>query len=134
MKVIKWLLAILVIFILSFGFIEYYSFLFARTVKGVVIDVQKIEMEGAILSRPSRLDSGGDMPFMHSFAIAVKESSGEIVTSSSEDRQWAVVKTGQCVEAKYFPYPPWNLNKSGTYYGARLLKLSDCDPGTPKAK
>jgi hypothetical protein len=125
MKVVKWLVGVLIIFILSFGFIEYYSFLFSRTVMGVVIDVQKIEMEGAILSRTTRTE-GGDIPFMHSFAIAIKESSGEIVTSSSEDRQWAVVKAGHCVEAKYFPYPPWNLSKSGTYYGARLLKLSEC--------
>jgi len=122
---VKWLLGVFVIFILCLGFIEYYSFLFSKTIKGVVIDVQKIEMEGAILNRTSRAD--GDIPFMHSYAIAIKDSTGEIVTASSEDRQWAVVKAGHCVEAKYFPYPPWNINKSGTYFGARLLKLSECE-------
>lgn len=121
MKIIKWAFIALILFSLGFAAIEYYSFLFARRVIGVVVDVQKIEMSNAIVNRPS-----GDMPFLHSFAVAVKENSGEIVTASAEDRQWAVVKTGQCVEAKYYPYPPWNFEKSGTYFGARLLKLADC--------
>ena len=121
MKIIKWVIIALILFSLGFAAIDYYSFLFARRVIGVVVDVQKIEMSNAIVNRPS-----GDMPFLHSFAVAVKENSGEIVTASAEDRQWAVVKTGQCVEAKYYPYPPWNFEKSGTYFGARLLKLADC--------
>lgn len=128
MKILKWVLGVFIIFILCIGVIQYYPYIFSRTVKGVVIDVQKIEMEGAILSRLPTRPADGDMPFMHSFAIAVKEASGEIITSSSEDRQWAVVKPGHCVEAKYFPYPPWSLSKSGTYYGARLLMLSECEP------
>lgn len=127
MKIVKWVLGVFIIFILCLGLIQYYPYIFSRTVKGVVVDVQKIEMEGAILSRLSSRSTGGDMSFMHSFAIAIKETTGEIVTSSSEDRQWAVVKPGQCVEAKYFPYPPWSLSKSGTYYGARLLMLSECE-------
>lgn len=121
MKVIKWIFGTVVFATLLFVFVQYYSFFFARRVEGVVVDVQKVEMNSAIVTRIS-----GDLPYLHSFAIAIKEPSGEIVTSSSEDRQWAVVRTGQCVEAKYFPYPPWNIEKAGTYYGARLLKLSDC--------
>ena len=112
-------------FILSVMFVLYYSLIFSRKVTGVVMDIQKVEMSNAIVSRMARGDSG-DLAYLHSFAIAIKENSGEIMTASSEDRQWAVVKAGQCVEAKYFPYPPWNLEKSGTYYGARLLKLEDC--------
>lgn len=126
MKIIlKWVLVLAAVFTLSISFVLYYSFIFSRKVKGVVVDVQKVEMSNAIVSRIGRNESG-DLPYLHSFAIAVKEDSGEIVTASSEDRQWAVVKAGQCVEAKYFPYPPWNLEKSGTYYGARLTKLEDC--------
>jgi hypothetical protein len=63
---------------------------------------------------------------MFSFAIAIRDQKGTIHTASAEDRQWAVVEKGQCVEAKFFPYPPWNLDKSGTFFGARLLKLYDC--------
>ncbi len=121
MKFFKWFLSVVFLIGLGFGFVEYYSFIFARRVVGEVVDVQKIELTAAIVTRPQ-----GDVPFMHSFAIAVKESTGEIVTASSEDRQWAVVKAGQCIEARYFPYPPWNLQKSGTYFGARLLKLAEC--------
>lgn len=128
MKILKGVVVVSIIFILCFGLIQYYSYIFSRTINGVVVDVQKIEMEGAVLSRLSSRSTGGDMAFMHSFAIAIKESTGEIVTSSSEDRQWAVVKAGHCVEAKYYPYPPWSLSKSGTYFGARLLKLSECEP------
>lgn len=123
--VFKWVIGIVAIFILSILFVLYYSLIFSRKVTGVVMDVQKVEMSNAIVSRMTRGDSG-DLAYLHSFAIAIKENSGEIMTASSEDRQWAVVKAGQCVEAKYFPYPPWNLEKSGTYYGARLLKLEDC--------
>ncbi len=121
MKVVKWIFGTIFVGSLGFLFVNYYSFVFARRVVGVVTDVQHIEIGNAIVSRPAT-----DLPFLHSFAVAIKESSGEIVTSSADDRQWAVVKVGQCVEAKYFPYPPWDLEKGGTYYGARLLKLSDC--------
>lgn len=121
MGLIKWALGVLFGLALGFGVVNYYSFIFSRDVVGVVVDVERIELNTAIVTRQQ-----GDVPFMHSFAVAVKEASGEIVTSSSEDRQWAVVKPGQCVEARYFPYPPWNLQKSGTYFGARLLKLEDC--------
>nr|HRO68422.1 hypothetical protein [Pseudobdellovibrionaceae bacterium] len=63
---------------------------------------------------------------------------GEIVTGPTEDRQWAVAKPGQCAEAEFFPYPPWEFPKWGTYYNVRLLMLRDCDgvppvpPSTPK--
>jgi hypothetical protein len=66
-----------------------------------------------------------------SFGVAIRDSKGEIHTASSEDRQWAVAQAGQCVEAKYFPYAPWELSNAGTYHGARLIRLFDCPPGTP---
>jgi hypothetical protein len=68
---------------------------------------------------------------MYSFAVAIREKKGDIMTSSSEDRQWAVVEKGKCVEAKFFPYPFWQLDKSGTYFGARLLRLYDCPQSQP---
>lgn len=125
MKLVKVILGVIFIFILSFVFVAYYSYIFSRKVTGVVIDVQKVELSNAIVGGMTK-GNGSELAFLHSFAIAIKEASGEIVTASSEDRQWAVVKAGQCVEAKFFPYPPWNLEKSGSYHGARLLKLEDC--------
>lgn len=108
--------------ILMYAVTHFYSFIFARHVNGQVVNIERVLQSSTIIQT--------NTPFANaqvfSFAVAIKEPSGEIVTASSEDRQWAVVQKGQCAEAKYFPYPPWDLNKSGTYHGARLLKLSDC--------
>jgi hypothetical protein len=102
--------------------LRYYSYVFARHVNGEVIGIDRVTQPSAIISGGSPIPSSQ----IFSFAIAIKDKSGEIVTASSEDRQWAVVEKGQCAEAKYFPYPPWQLDKSGTYFGARLLKLYEC--------
>lgn len=108
--------------------INYYSYLFSRHVTGVVDGVEKIEMSAALLTRGTAKDN----PYLHSFAVAVRVASGEIVTASAEDRQWALVQKGQCVEARFYPYPPWQFDKSGTYFGARLLKLTNCEEGGSK--
>jgi hypothetical protein len=103
-------------------FVKYYSVIFSRRVKGVVQKVERVDMNVALLqSGRSQLN-----PQVFSFAVAIKEDSGEIVTASAEDRQWAVVQAGQCAEAVYYPYPPWNFEKANTYFGARLEKLSEC--------
>lgn len=108
---------------LGFVFFNYYSFLFSKTVSGVVLGVERIEMPVAILTQGSQPPSSQ----VFSFAVAIRdEKTREIFTASSEDRQWAVVIKGQCAEAEFLPYPPWNLSKKGTYFGARLLKLSEC--------
>lgn len=108
----------------SLIFINFYSYLFSRRVVGVVQKVERIQMNVALMqTQPGQ----GLNPQLHSFAVAIKEtSSGEIVTASAEDRQWAVVEAGKCAEAVFYPYPPWQLEKAGTYFGARLEKLSDC--------
>ena len=102
--------------------LHFYSYVFSRLVMGEVIGIDRVIQPSTIIGM------GGALPAsqIFSFAIAIKEPTGEIVTASSEDRQWAVVEKGQCAEARYFPYPPWELDKSGTYFGARLLKLYDC--------
>lgn len=64
-------------------------------------------------------------------AVAVKTRTGDIFTSTCEDQEWAVVAQGDCVEAIFYPYPPWNLEKSGTYLNARLKKQFECE--APKA-
>lgn len=81
------------------------------------------------VTQPSTIIAGSNaLPpsQVFSFAIAIRDLKGDIVTASSEDRQWAVVDKGQCVQARYFPYPPWELDKAGTYNGARLIKIYDC--------
>jgi hypothetical protein len=114
----------------------YYPYVFSRTVKGEVVAIERVTAPSMIITGSGAgLPSGaqGNPPGnsvspaqIYSFAIAIRESgSREIVTASSEDRQWAVVQKGQCAEAKFFPYPPWKLDKSGTYFGARLIGLTD---------
>jgi len=123
---VKWKLALLAIFGLFVAFValvfHYYSFVFAREVKGEIVAIERVTQPAAIIGgqalRPADL---------YSFAIAIREEKGEIVTASTEDRQWAVAQKGQCAEAKFFPYPFWHLDKSGTYFGARLLKLYECN-------
>ena len=92
--------------------------------KGKILAIDRVTQPNTLIG------PGGPVPAsqIFSFAVAIRDEQGEIVTASSEDRQWAVVEKGQCGEAKFFPYPPWKLDKGGTYFGARLLKLYDCTP------
>lgn len=114
------------VFIVSSVFIlvRFYPYIFAREVKGVIVSVERPAAPTALVGVGSGAENATAALF--SYAVAVRESTGEIVTASTEDRQWAVAQVGKCVEAKYYPYPPWNFDKSGTYYNARLLKLYDC--------
>jgi hypothetical protein len=115
---------ILVFFILvSSVSIRFYSYVFARHITGKIVAIDRVTQPSAIMS------SGSPIPAsqIFSFAVAIQDKAGEIVTASSEDRQWAVVEKGQCAEAKFFPYPFWQLDKAGTYFGARLLKLYECN-------
>lgn len=101
---------------------KYYSYIFAKNLEGQIQRVERVNQQEMVIA------NGANIPpsQLYSFAISIKDASGEIHTASSEDRQWAVVQPGQCVKAKFLPYPPWNLEKSGTFYGARLLQLSEC--------
>ena len=101
---------------------NYYSFLFAKVVVGEVIKVERVNTAEAILMGSRNVPEQQ----LFSFAVAIKDSKGEIHVASSEDRQWAVVQAGHCVEARFFPYEPWQLEKAGTYHGARLERLFDC--------
>ena len=119
----KKLIIILIVLALTAGTgylsIKYYSYIFAVEVDGTIEAVERVTSPTAIL---------GEIPSsqVFSFAIAVKNKEGEIFTASSEDRQWAIAKEGQCATVKFFPYPPWEFDKAGTFFGARLLKLKDC--------
>lgn len=122
-KIVTLFLVFLILIVGVFIFVNYYSFLFARKVKGTIVRVERIDMNVAMMQ--AEANAAVNTRF-HSFAVAIKEDTGEIVTSSAEDRQWAVAQEGQCAEAVYYPYPPWQLDKSNTYFGARLEKLTDC--------
>ncbi len=117
-------LLVLIALIVGALFFNFYSFIFAKKFKGEVVGIERVTQPTAILG--SRIDPSN----VYSFAIAIRDKEkGEIYTASSEDRQWAVVQKGQCAEAKFFPYPPWDIEKADTYYNARLLRLYDCESG-----
>jgi hypothetical protein len=115
-------LVVIALIIAAFVSIKYYPFVFAKEVKGLVVRVERVTQPSVIMGNPNAAQ-------VFSFAVAIKDEKGEIHTASTEDRQWAVVQAGQCAVAKFYPYPFWELDKAGTYHGARLMRLSDCPPG-----
>jgi len=123
----KKLLGLLVVLGLVFTVVQFYSVIFAKTVVGRIENVARVTEVTAILGNRQVPESQ-----IYSFSVSVRQPSGEMLTATSEDRQWAVAKTGQCVKAKYFPYPPWDFEKVGTYFNARLISLVEC--GSPAAK
>jgi hypothetical protein len=127
----------------GFVFVQYYSFIFARRVRGLIVSIDRVQVNVSLLQQSDdRLN-----PQLFSFAVAIREDNGEIVTASAEDRQWAAAQRGWCAEAVYYPYPFWNVMKAGTYFNARLDRLFECpekagllppspahpSPGTPPA-
>jgi len=116
------LLALVVI--LAVGFVYGYPYIFSRVIIGEITGAQHLLENTAIISSASPRAQVPSKIF--SFAIAVRDhKTSEIVTGSSEDRQWAAVKEGQCARAEFFPYPPWQLDRAGTYHSVRLLNLYD---------
>ena len=125
-KAFSVLLALIGIVIVGFVLVNWYPYIFANKVDGIIYGVERVEMPMAILS----VDGARPTSQVFSFAVAVKDNkSGEIFTASSEDRRWAVVQKGQCAEVKFLPYPPWSLSRSGAYFGARLIRLYECPAG-----
>ncbi len=121
-KLLKLLVGLAIVGSLLWIIAVNYSVIFSKTVRGEVTAIERVEIPVALVSRGEDISSK-----VFSFAVGIKdEKTGEIFTASSEDRQWAVVRPGQCAEAVYLPYPPWDFRRKGTYYGARLVNLSDC--------
>lgn len=117
-------LVVLVLVLAVSGFIlmHWYSYIFAKSIDGEIFGVERVQAPVALLT-----EGNNPSPQIFSFAVAVKDfKSGEIFTASSEDRRWAVVQKGQCAEVKFLPYPPWSLSRSGAYWGARLIRLYEC--------
>lgn len=121
-KFTKFVFILIILVLLSWAVIANYSVIFSKSVVGEVINVEKVEVPVALMARADSVTGK-----VFTFAVAIREhKTGEIFTSISEERQWAVVHPGQCAEAIYLPYPPWDLTKRGTYFGARYTRLYDC--------
>jgi len=121
-SVLKKLFAVLVILVIAFVLTTYYSYIFARTVVGRIDNVARVTGVTAMIGT-RQLTEGQ----LHMFSVSIRQPNGEMVTSISEDGQWAIARTGLCVKAKYYPHPPWDLKNAGTYFNARLLTMVDCD-------
>src|SRR4051812_43454791 len=122
-KFLALLIGFVLLILLGYGFVVGYPYIFAVTIEGKLEKVERVQVEVALMQNNNQ----SLPPQLFSFAISVKDKTGKIWTASAEDRQWAAVNPGTCVEAKLFPYPPWKLDKSGTYYGARLLNANVCN-------
>ncbi len=108
------------------GLVSFYPYLFAREITGLVMGVQPIDVPYSMLAPTSA--NAPPKPKL-SFSVAIKDKvTSEILTGSTEDGQWAVVKEGQCATAKFFPHPPWDLQKAGSYFGTRLIRLYEICP------
>lgn len=123
------LIAVLVFLGSSVVFVRFYSYIFARQIEGVIINVEKPVAPMTIVGSDQANQRLAEKQ-LFSYAVAIQVKDGEIATASTEDRQWSVAEKGKCAVAKFYPYPPWEFDKAGTYFGARLLKLYDC----PQAK
>jgi hypothetical protein len=123
-KFVRTVFILLVIGFIGWGVISYWSVIFSKTVVGEITAVERVEIPVTLMARSNNIT---DKVF--SFAIGIKDAkTGQILTASSEDRQWAVAQPGQCAEAVFLPYPPWEFTKRGTFFGARLVKLYECAP------
>lgn len=115
-------LILVAIIAIAFIIVNYYRYIFAETVEGEIVGVERVTDPTMVMSPNITADQ------MYSFAIAIRDTkTGKIYTASTVDRQWAVAKKGFCAKAKFYPYPPWDLEKDGTYNSARLVELRDCN-------
>jgi hypothetical protein len=126
-KALYILFSMVVLGIIVFVLVNWYSYIFSVKVDGEIYGVERVEAPLAVLTTEGTKPASQ----VFSYAVAVRDSkTGEIFTASSEDRRWAVVQKGQCAEVKFLPYPPWSLTRAGSYFGARLIRLYDC-PAKP---
>jgi hypothetical protein len=116
------IIAALFLLLCGWGLVSFYPYIFAKLVVGKVVKVDRVSSPTNLISTGAPIPNSQ----LFSFAVAIQDSESVIHTASSEDRQWAVAEPGKCAKAKFFPYPPWNLEKSGTYFNARLVELRDC--------
>lgn len=111
----------------AFVLTNYYPWIFSKNVVGQIYQVERVTQPTMLVGAAAVQSATA----MFSFAVAIRGEDGTIYTASSEDRQWAVARRGLCVTAKFYPYPPWDLEKGGTYANARLTGLKECPPNMP---
>lgn len=98
-----------------------YSWVFATTLEGQILAVEKVgQVQVAIIDNKN---VGSLFSYAVKLLIKREDGSEEIITGSSEDRQWSVAQIGECVKARFQPYPPWNLEKAGTFFNVRLMSF-----------
>ena len=59
-------------------------------------------------------------------ALNIRTQDGQDIVFSTIDRQFFVVKPGDCIKVKVFIYPPWMISKAGSMYNGRLLRKWQC--------
>lgn len=131
MKILRIFIVALVLIGLVVLVITNWSWVFSKNVTGKVVDVERVTDPTAVFGVRSTPEQ------MYSYSILIQGDDGQLYTSSSEDRQWQVIKKGYCVEAQLFRYPPWNLEKGNTFFNARLKNVKICSgesslPGAPQ--
>lgn len=98
-----------------------YSWVFSKRIHGKILNVKRVTDPTAILSSKVTAEQ------LHSYSVLIQGDDKKLYTASSEDRQWEVATAGYCVEALLYRYPPWDLDRAGTFFNARLMELSVCD-------
>lgn len=118
-----YLLVALALIVSALWFVrDNYGWVFSKSVRGVVVRNERVTNPTALLGARTTPE------MMHSYAILIRSEDGELITASSEDRQWAIVAPGYCLVAKLYPYPFWELDKGGTYGNARVERIFECPP------
>lgn len=129
MKQVKSLMVLILVIVVFVGvaifIVANYSWVFAKTVDGKIVEVRRVTHPTAVLG--SRITSEQ----LHSYAVLIEGQDGRLYTASSEDRQWEVAGKGYCVKALLYRYPPWDFERANTFFNARLKELRQCDGQTP---
>lgn len=128
---LKVMTGFVLLFFIGYFFIQFYPYIFAKDIDGVLQKVERVELNVSLMQTTGDMNQRMNPQFF-SFAVAIRTDDGEIMTASAEDRQWAAAQTGYCVTARFYPYPPWNFNKAGTYYNARLDRQYECPERSAK--
>lgn len=129
-KVIRNVVIVVLILGLLYFVVQNYSFVFSTTYEGQAMAVERVTQITAVI----QTQVGADTQYSYAVKIRTLDQSGAqaVVTASSTDRQFSVVKPGECIRATLYPYPPWNLEKGGTYHNARLDQVVSCPKGMPR--
>lgn len=121
----RFLIVLLAVLAIAFFVFTQWSWVFSKKVQGRVLAVSRVTQPNAILG--SRITDAQ----MHSYSIMIQGDDGKIYNASSEDRQWEVVTKDYCVTTRLYVYPPWELEKAGTYFNARILETRFCSGQPP---